>query len=64
VESRRARSLAHPNVRHGVEQPEDITEPPQHANDHDGIQNRLDGTGHRNELVDHPQNYSDDNQCE
>jgi hypothetical protein len=48
----------------GVEQSKYIAEPPQHTNDNDHVQYRLDGTCHWDEAVDQPQDYANDDQSE
>jgi hypothetical protein len=35
-----------------VEHSKNIAEPPQNTNDDNGVQDRLDGTGHGDELID------------
>jgi hypothetical protein len=48
--------LSHPHVHpgEGMKKPKSIQEPQNHENDHDGIQDRLDGLCHRDETVDQP----------
>jgi hypothetical protein len=58
------RLLSDADVGERMEQSKHIAEPPQHSNDDDRVQNRLDGIRHWDELVDHPQDYSDDDQSE
>jgi hypothetical protein len=47
-----------------VEQSKNVAKPPQNAKHDDGIENRLDRAGHGNELINHPKDYPDHNQCE
>jgi hypothetical protein len=47
-----------------VEKSKYIAEPPQNANDDNGVQDRLDGTGHGDKLINQPENHPYDNQCE
>jgi hypothetical protein len=58
------RLLSDADVGDGVEQSKYVAEPPQHTNDDDYIQNRLDGTCHWDEAVDQPQDYANDDQGE
>ena len=58
------RLLAYADMRHGVEKPKYIAEPPQDRDDNNGIQNRLNGACHRDELVNQPQNYAHNDQSE
>jgi hypothetical protein len=46
----------------GVKQSKCVEEPYHHANDNHCVQDRLDGTCHRDELVDEPEDYPDDDQ--
>jgi hypothetical protein len=39
----------------GMKESKDIQEPQDYKNDHDSIQDRLDGSCHRNEAVDEPE---------
>ena len=48
------RLLSDADMGHGVEQSKYVAEPPQHANDDDCVQNRLDGTRHGDELINQP----------
>ena len=38
-----------------MEQPSNIKDPQNHGNDHDAVQNRLDGSLHGNEAIHQPQ---------
>jgi hypothetical protein len=59
-----SRLLSDADVRHRVEQSKYVAEPPQNADNNDRIQDRLDGIRHGDELVDHPQDHSNDDQSE
>jgi hypothetical protein len=50
------------NPLEGVQDPEDLQEPDDHSNHHDGIQDSLYGALHWNVAVNHPQNHPHDNQ--
>jgi hypothetical protein len=56
--------LTDTNMRQGMEYAEDVAQPPQYADDHDGVQDRFDGICHGDELINQPQNYPDDDQSE
>jgi hypothetical protein len=47
----------HPHVHpgNGMKNSKDIQEPQNHENDYDGIQDRLDGPGHRYEAINQPE---------
>jgi hypothetical protein len=45
-----------------MEDPKNIQEPQNYENDRDGIQDRLDGSGHRDETVNQPEENSNDDQ--
>ena len=48
-----------------MKDPKNIQEPQDHGNDHDGIQDRLDGARHRDEPVNQPEeNPNHDQHCE
>jgi hypothetical protein len=49
------RHSPHVHPREGMEKPKNIQEPQNHENDHDGIQDRLDGSCHRDETVNQPE---------
>jgi hypothetical protein len=38
-----------------MQESKDIQKPQHHGNDYDGIQDRLDGAGHRYEAIDEPE---------
>lgn len=55
-------SPAHAKTGNRVHESKDIEQPQNHADDDDGIQDRLDGTGHRYEVIDEPEENTDRNQ--
>jgi hypothetical protein len=56
--------LTDADVGHGVEYSENVTKPPQNADDDDRVQNRFDGIRHGDELINQPQYNPDDDQRE
>jgi hypothetical protein len=56
--------LSNPEPGKGVKQSKCVEEPHHYANYDHGIQDRLDGTRHRDELVDQPEDYPDHDQSE
>jgi hypothetical protein len=52
-------SPAHAKTRNRVHEAKDIEQPQNHADDDDGIQDRLDGTGHRYISIDEPEENTD-----
>jgi len=44
------------------EKPKSVQEPQNHANNYDGIQDRLDGARHRDEAIDEPEENTNHNQ--
>src|SRR5579859_2864332 len=57
---------SHPHVDpgDGMHNSKNIQEPQDHKNDHHGIQDRLDGTGHRDKAVDEPEKNTHYNQSD
>jgi hypothetical protein len=50
------------DIGEGMEQSKDIEEPQNHENDHESIQDRLNGARHRNEAIDEPEKNTNHDQ--
>jgi hypothetical protein len=55
-------SRPHVDPGEGMKKSKNIQEPQDHDNDHDGIQDRLNGARHRYESIDEPEKYSNHDQ--
>jgi len=55
---------ANVDTREGMKQSKYIQEPQHHADDHDGVQDRLDAAGHWDETIHQPQKHSNYDQAE
>lgn len=58
------RLLSDADMGERVEYSEDVAEPPQDADHNNCVQNRFDRICHGDELINQPEHYPDDNQCE
>jgi hypothetical protein len=55
-------SLPQMDIGEGMEQSKDIQEPQNYENDHDSIQDRLNGARHRYEAIDEPEQNTNHDQ--
>ena len=56
------RSPPHVDIGEGLEKSKDIQEPQNYENDHDSIQDRLNGARHWNEVIDEPEENTNHDQ--
>jgi hypothetical protein len=56
------RLLPHADIGEGTENSKNAQEPQDNGNNHDGVQDRLDGARHRDESVDEPEKNTNNDQ--